>query len=163
MEFRIAETFQKSLENLTNQEQKIVKAKAFDIQLNISGNSNQFHRLDRAKDNNFWSVRVNSDIRIIAHKSGKSVMLTYVDHHDDAYKWAANRVIQKHPKTGAAQIIEVKEANKDTNSWTALPSTFAADKLFAKLDEELLAAIGVPEEFVFHVQTCNESMFFFFF
>ena len=71
MEFRIAETFQKSLDNLTNQEQKIVKAKAFDIQLNIAGNSNQFHRLDRAKDNNFWSVRVNSDIRIIAQKSGK--------------------------------------------------------------------------------------------
>ena len=160
MEFRIAETFQKSLENLTNQEQKIVKAKAFDIQLNISGNSNQFHRLDRAKDNNFWSVRVNSDIRIIAHKSGKSVMLTYVDHHDDAYKWAANRVIRKHPKTGAAQIIEVKESSKDTNIWGTSSATLAPDKLFAELDEEQLAAIGVPEEFVFHVQTCDESMFF---
>ena len=160
MEFRIAETFQKSLNNLTNQEQKIVKAKAFDIQLNIAGNSNQFHRLDRAKDNNFWSVRVNSDIRIIAHKSGKSVMLTYVDHHDDAYKWAANRVIRKHPRTGAAQIIEIKEATNPVSTSDNAPHTTENDKLFIELDSDLLALIGVPEEFVAQVQACDEAMFF---
>jgi len=160
MEFRIAETFQKSLDNLTNQEQKIVKAKAFDIQLNIAGNSNQFHRLDRAKDNNFWSVRVNSDIRIIAHKSGKSVMLTYVDHHDDAYKWAANRVIRKHPRTGAAQIIEIKEATNPVSTSDNASHTTVNDKLFIELDSDLLALIGVPEEFVAQVQACDEAMFF---
>ena len=160
MEFRIAETFQKSLDNLSNQEQKIVKAKAFDIQLNIAGNSNQFHRLDRAKDNNFWSVRVNSDIRIIAHKSGKSVMLTYVDHHDDAYKWAANRVIRKHPRTGAAQIIEINEATNPVSTSDNASHTTVNDKLFIELDSDLLALIGVPEEFVAQVQACDEAMFF---
>ena len=160
MEFRIADTFQKSLDKLTNQEQKVVKAKAFDIQLNISGNSNQFHRLDRAKDSNFWSVRVNSDIRIIAHKSGKSVMLTYVDHHDDAYKWAANRVIRKHPRTGAAQIIEIKEATNPVSTSDNAPHTTENDKLFIELDSDLLALIGVPEEFVAQVQACDEAMFF---
>lgn len=160
MEFRIAETFPKSLDNLTNQEQKIVKAKAFDLQLNISGNSNQFHRLDRAKDSNFWSVRVNSDIRIIAHKTGKSVMLTYVAHHDDAYRWAANRVIRKHPETGAAQIVEVNESSFEATSPLPALAKEEGNKLFADLNPNILARIGVPSEFLSLVKSCDETMFF---
>lgn len=36
-------------------------------------------------------------------------MLAYVDHHDDAYKWAERRRIETHPATGAVQIVEVRE------------------------------------------------------
>jgi hypothetical protein len=36
-----------------------------------------FHKLDKAKDKNFWSVRVNSDIRLIAHRSEQSLLLCY--------------------------------------------------------------------------------------
>ena len=88
MEFRIADTFQSSLSKLTTQEQKAVKMTAFDLQMGLGGNSQQFHRIERAKDQNFWSVRANNDIRIIVHKTAASIMLCYVDHHDDAYAWA---------------------------------------------------------------------------
>lgn len=44
-----------------------------------------FHKLDRAKDPNFWSVRVSRDIRLIVHKTAGSLLLCYVDHHDQAY------------------------------------------------------------------------------
>ena len=47
-----------------------------------------FHKLDKAKDKNFWSVRVSSDIRLIVHKTDQSLLLCYVDHHDKAYDWA---------------------------------------------------------------------------
>lgn len=161
MEFRIAETFQKSLGKLTNQEQKVVKAKAFDIQLDITGNATQFHRLDRTKDNNFWSVRVNTDIRIIAHKAGKSVMLTYVDHHDRAYKWAANRVIRKHPVTGAAQIVSVKEADSETFTPSKTePQESRLPLIFSDIPEQSLRLIGVPEEYIDHVKKCDENHFF---
>lgn len=43
-----------------------------------------FHKLDKAKDKNFWSVRVNADIRIIVHKTAGSLLLCYVNHHDKA-------------------------------------------------------------------------------
>ena len=36
-----------------------------------------FHKLDKAKDKNFWSVRVNSDIRMIVHRSEQSLLLCY--------------------------------------------------------------------------------------
>ena len=109
MEFRIANTFQDSLMRLTGPEQKAVKTTAFDLQLNPAQPGFQFHRLERAHDPNFWSVRVNLDLRVIVHRTEAGLMLCYVDHHDDAYAWAMRRKIEVHPRTGAAQLVEVRE------------------------------------------------------
>ena len=67
MQFRIADTFTDSLAKLTGEEQKAVKTTAFDLQLNPANPGMQFHKLDNAKDKNFWSVRVSSDLRIIVN------------------------------------------------------------------------------------------------
>jgi len=64
-DFRIADTFTDSLAKLTGEEQKAVKTTAFDLQLNPASPGMQFHKLDEAKDRNFWSLRVSSDIRLI--------------------------------------------------------------------------------------------------
>lgn len=69
MEFRIADTFTDSLAKLTGEEQKAVKTTAFDLQMNSANPGMNFHKLDKAKDKNFWSVRVNNDIRLIVHKT----------------------------------------------------------------------------------------------
>ena len=58
MEFRIADTFTDSLAKLTGDEQKAVKTTRFDLQLNPANPGMSFHKLDKAKDKNFWSVRV---------------------------------------------------------------------------------------------------------
>jgi mRNA-degrading endonuclease RelE of RelBE toxin-antitoxin system len=113
MEFRIADTFTDSLARLTGDEQKAVKTTAFDLQLNPSNPGMSFHKLDKAKDKNFWSVRVNSDIRLIVHRSETSLLLCYVDHHDKAYDWAERRKLETHPKTGAAQLVEIRETVKE--------------------------------------------------
>src|ERR1700675_2253145 len=78
MEFRIADTFTDSLTRLTGDEQKAVKTTAFDLQLNPANPGMSFHKLDKAKDKNFWSVRASSDIRLIVHKSDASLLLCYV-------------------------------------------------------------------------------------
>ena len=75
MEFRIADTFTASLARLTGAEQKAVKTTAFDLQLNLSSPGLRFHRLDRPRDPNFWSVRVNADVRLIVHKTPTSLLL----------------------------------------------------------------------------------------
>ncbi len=64
MDFRISDTFTDSLSKLTGEEQKAIKTTAFDLQLNPENPGFSFHKLDRAKDKNFWSVRVNTNIRI---------------------------------------------------------------------------------------------------
>ena len=89
MEFRIADTFTDSLARLTGEEQKAVKTTAFDLQLNPADPGLSFHKLDRAKDKRFWSVRVSRDVRLIVHRAEASLLLCYVGHHDEAYHWAS--------------------------------------------------------------------------
>lgn len=42
---------------------------------------------------NFKSARVTQDYRAIFTQSGNTVLLVYIDHHDDAYQWASNRLL----------------------------------------------------------------------
>ena len=84
MEFRIADTFTDSLGRLTTEDQKAAKTTAFDLQMNPSAPGLNFHRIEKSKDKNFWSVRVGSDIRLIVHRTTSSLLLCYVDHHDKA-------------------------------------------------------------------------------
>src|SRR5438094_10474883 len=109
MNFLIADTFTDSLARLTGDEQKTIKTTAFDLQLNPSGGGLSFHRVDDARDKRFWSVRASQDIRIIVHRDDDSLLLCYVDHHDPAYRWAERRRLETHPKTGAAQFVEIRE------------------------------------------------------
>ncbi len=160
MEFRIADTFTDSLASLTGNEQKAVKTTAFDLQMNPAQPGLKFHRVDRAKDPNFWSVRVNRDVRIIVHRTPKSLMMCYVDHHDNAYKWAEKRKLEVHPRTGAAQLVEVKETVKEV----VVPVYVeAAQKppvkplLFAETPEEDLLRYGVPPEWLDDVRNANED------
>src|SRR5713226_1064003 len=113
MDFRIADTFTESLSRLTGEEQKAVKTTAFDLQLDPANPGMKFHKLDKAKDKRFWSVRVSKDIRLIVHKTPGSLLLCYVDHHDNAYAWAERRKLETHPKTGAAQFVEIRETVKE--------------------------------------------------
>jgi mRNA-degrading endonuclease RelE of RelBE toxin-antitoxin system len=163
MEFRIADTFTDSLARLTGDEQKAVKTTAFDLQLNPANPGMQFHRLDKAKDKHFWSVRAGSNIRLIVHKTAASLLLCYVDHHDDAYDWAERRKIETHPKTGAAQLVEIRETVKEI----AVPKYIEVEQpalpkppLFAGVPEETLLSYGVPTEWLDDVHKATEESLF---
>ncbi|HYI92284.1 MAG TPA: hypothetical protein VEX68_01950, partial [Bryobacteraceae bacterium] len=171
MEFRIADTFTGALAKLPAQEQKSAKTAAFDLQLNPSAPGLQFHRIDKSKDPNFWSIRVNRDLRIIVHKTASSFLLCYVDHHDKAYDWAIRRRIEAHPKTGAIQIVEVRERVEEirphlfTEVATERPSPNIAQSepplaLFKALSSEDLLSVGVPIDWVADVKQASEDGFF---
>lgn len=57
MNFRIADSFTKALSKLGGQEQSAVKITVFDMQQDPSAPGLQFHRIDKSKDPNFWSIR----------------------------------------------------------------------------------------------------------
>src|ERR1700730_11110975 len=141
MEFRIADTFTDSLARLTGEEQKAGKTTVFDLQLNPANPGMKFHKLDKAKDKNFWSVRVSSDIRLIVHKTPGSLLLCYVNHHDKAYDWAQRRKLETHPRTGAAQLVELRETVQQilvpTYVEVQTPKPVAAKRpLFALLSDD---------------------------
>lgn len=160
MEFRIADTFTDSLAKLTGDEQKAVKTTAFDLQLNPANPGMSFHKLDKARGKNFWSVRVSSDLRIIVHKTSESLLLCYVDHHDAAYQWAVRRKLETHPKTGAAQLVEIRETVQEITIPRYVEAVIPVQPklpLFAHVSEDALLGYGVPEEWLADVRQANED------
>ncbi|MGE9296009.1 MAG: 3'-5' exonuclease [Puniceicoccales bacterium] len=165
MKFCIADTFPKALARLPAQDQKAVKTTVFDLQLDPAQPGLQFHRIDNSKDDNFWSVRVNRDIRLIVHKTSGSFLICYVDRHDDAYAWAERRRIEKHPRTGAAQIVEIRERIEEI----IVPSVVSAEPdvpvpsaplLFAAYPDDELLSYGVPEDWLADVRAATEDTLF---
>ena len=164
MEFRIADTFTDSLARLTGDEQKTVKTTAFDLQMNLASPGMSFHKLDKARDKRFWSVRAGSDVRLIVHRTGESLLLCYVDHHDKAYEWAERRKLETHPTTGAAQLVEIRETVTEiivpvyVEERIQRPKVAAERKaLFGDTADEVLLAYGVPAEWLKDVREATEE------
>ena len=162
MQFRIANTFTDSLAKLTGGERKAAKITALDLQLNPAQPGLQFHKLDRTRDPHFWSVRVSRDLRMIVHRDQNSLMLCYVDHHDNAYQWAERRKLETHPRTGAAQLVEVRKTVREVT----VPSYAASEQevspkppLFSDISENDLLGYGVPAEWLDDVRNANEDNF----
>jgi hypothetical protein len=169
--FLIADTFTSSFNRLSGADQKAVKASVFDLQMDPTGNGLQLHRIDKSKDPDFWSARVNRDVRLIVHKTGDSLLVAYVGRHDDAYAWAERRRIEAHPRTGAIQIVEVRERVEDVAPPATLDFVFpepakgkekdvATPGLFSSLGEDALLSIGVPADWLADVRAANEDGFF---
>jgi len=161
MNFLIADTFTDSLSKLTNDEQKAVKTTAFDLQVNPANPGMKFHKLEKAKDKRFWSVRVSSDLRLIVHKTENSLLLCYVGHHDNAYAWAESRKLETHPQTGAAQLVEIRETVQEV----IIPQYVEKQKqltpvkkpLFADYADADLLKYGVPPEWLNDVRKADED------
>lgn len=162
MQFLIADTFTDSLAKLAGEEQKAVKTTTFDLQVSLENPSMKFHKLDKAKDKNFWSVRVNDDLRIIVHKTNQSLLLCFVGHHDPAYRWAERRRLETHPKTGAAQLVEMRERVEEVVIRGSIvedssrPTTFTLP-LFENVSDDMLLGYGVPKEWLDDVRAVNEG------
>jgi mRNA-degrading endonuclease RelE of RelBE toxin-antitoxin system len=154
MTFLLSSTFTDSLARLRGDEQKAVKTTVFDLQVNIANPGLSFHKLDRARDKRFWSVRVSDDLRIIVHKSEASLLVCYVDHHDKAYAWAEKRRLETHPITGAAQIIEVRESIEDVR----IPVYESAERRpFEHIGDAELLGYGVPPDWLSEIRLATED------
>jgi len=136
-----------------------VKTAAFDLQLNPAHPSLQLHKIDKSKDPNFWSIRVSRDVRIIVHRTGTSLLLCYVNHHDEAYKWAERRRLQTHPKTGAAQLVEIRERVQEITvpKYVETERETSVPRAFHNISEGTLLAYGVPPEWVSEVLNATED------
>jgi hypothetical protein len=160
MEFRIADTFMDSLARLTGEEQKAVKTTAFDLQMHPAHPGMQWHKLDKARDPHFSSVRVSRDIRLIVHRTAASLLLCYVDHHDHAYRWAERRKLETHPQTGVAQWVEMRETVQEI----LIPASVEAKQpvppkahLFDHVADDALLNYGVPAEWLLDVRQATED------
>ena len=160
MQFRIANTFTDSLARLTTQEQSATKITVFDLQANPDLGGLGVHPIQAAKDRDFRSARVNQDVRIILHRQGDNSTLCYVGHHDDAYNWAKRRKLEIHPRTGAAQLVELQETVEEVlvrQFVQVIEPLPPKPPLFSKASDDELLSYGVPEEWLEYVRAATED------
>lgn len=153
----IATSFTKSLTKLSGQEQAAVKVSAFDIQQNPDNPGLSLHRIDRCRDPDFWSARVNKDIRMVLHKRGGNTVLVYVGHHDDAYDWAERHRLDRHPTTGAAQIVEIRETVEEIVVRRYVEEAVRKPALLATESDDTLRSWGVPEDWLETVKQATDD------
>lgn len=153
----IATSFTKSLGKLTGQEQAAVKVTAFDIQSDPDMPGLSLHRIDRCRDQNFWSARVSRDIRIVLHKRGGDTALLYVGHHDDAYDWAERHRLDLNATTGATQIVEIRETVEEIVVRRYVEEAARKPPSFAGVSDDTLRRWGVPEDWLETVRQATEE------
>jgi len=97
------------------------------------------------KDKRARTARLGDDYRaiIVAPETGNRFLLVYVDHHDEAMRWARNKTFNVHPVLGALQVIDV-EAAAGVAQQFPLPVPRAPEG-FASLSDEHLVSVGIPE------------------
>lgn len=121
-----------------------------------------YENINGARDSNLKSVRLDRDWRGVVFKptSGDVYVLLYVDHHDEAYRWAENRKLAINPVTGAMQLVVVESVVQEAQAPLVAPTAATSAKaqpepepLFASLDDRELLSLGVPEESLASVRT----------
>ncbi len=166
MHFRIADTFTDALARLNNQEQRAVKTTVFDLQMDATGNGLRLHKLTGGRDKNFWSVSASMDLRVIIHRNGEDVLVCYTDHHDKAYAWAATRKLEVHPTTGAAQLVDIAQVEREiiVPIYKNQEVVREIERLqpavrppLADKDGSWLMRYGVPEEWVKRIKEASED------
>ena len=105
------------------------------------------------KDKKVRSARVGDDYRaiIIAPEKGDTYLLMYVDHHDKAYRWCANKQFEAHGSLGTFQVFDVEEVTKVIEKESFAPPETKKEEEYYILDdlsdEELFQA-GAPEALI---------------
>jgi hypothetical protein len=88
------------------------------------------------------------------------LLICYVDHHDNAYRWAERRKLETHPQTGAAQFVVIRETVIEIAVRKAVEAVAAAaqkPRLFAASADADLLGFGVPQEWLGAVRDATED------
>jgi superfamily I DNA/RNA helicase len=105
-----------------------------------------FESIEGARDRHMKSVRVDQAYRTIVYQRGGALIVLWVDKHDDAYRWARNRVVDINPLTSAVQVTDLSLVEVLPPLEAATPKAAPAPApLFKNTSDNDLIKIGVPE------------------
>lgn len=100
-----------------------------------------YEKLNSGIDRKIFSVRIDDTYRgiVVRQQEAGVYLLLWVDHHDEAYQWAARKRCEVNPQTGTIQVFDVQTVVGQTST----PKEVA---LFALANDDDLLKLGVPEE-----------------
>lgn len=99
-----------------------------------------YEKLNAGIDKKIFSVRIDDTYRgiVVRQQETGVYLLLWVDHHDEAYQWAARKRCEVNPKTGAIQVFDVQNVVERVSA----PEKVS---LFATATDDELLKLGVPE------------------
>lgn len=103
-----------------------------------------YETIENARDPNLRSVRIDQTYRGIVLKPAEAgvYVLLWVDHHDEAYRWARNKACAIHPETGSLQVLSLEETPEEATP--AAADSKPAPGLFDEFRDRHLTSLGVP-------------------
>lgn len=117
-----------------------------------------YEKVINAFDPNIRSVRIDDTYRgiVLKPKNSNVYLLLWVDHHDDAYKWAVRKKCIINAQTGSIQVFDVEESTEaiqhnevvNQNKVDVIEPQQVEVKgpIFKDISDEILIKVGVPEE-----------------
>jgi superfamily I DNA/RNA helicase len=107
-----------------------------------SANGLNLETVEGARDSAIKSLRVDQGYRAIAFVVGGDIMFVHVNEHDSAYKWAEGRRLKLDAETNRIRVVEEVQVERAA----VVRKGEEAPRLFAKVADKRLRALGVPEE-----------------
>ena len=117
-----------------------------------------YEKLSKGIDSKIYSVRIDDTYRgiVVREEETGVYLLLWVDHHDEAYDWAARKRCEVNKKTGAVQVFDVKTVEETVSA----PSE-DSHALFEIVSDDDLLELGVPEEQLAFIRSLPDAKAFF--
>lgn len=113
-----------------------------------------YEKINARSDQKIYSVRIDNTYRgIVARQPESGVyLLLWVDHHDEAYQWAARKCCEVNPKTGVLQVFDVQTVAEK------VPEKMS---LFSNATDEDLLTLGVPSAQLAFIRSLADARAFY--
>ena len=148
MQVALADTFWTSFARLPKAQTKKVVEFVTKFRQAADSSGINYEKIKNAAQPSFRSVRIDQAYRGIVLKPdiGRTYVLLWVDHHDDAYAWAERTRCEVHPDTGVLQLYEtaIIEPPESAEPIVDPVTPISAAPLFS-LEIDQLSGLGVPE------------------
>lgn len=109
-----------------------------------TSNGINFEKINGAIDQKIYSVRIDQTYRgiVVRQPETNTYLLLWVDHHDEAYQWAASKRCDVNPINGSIQIYDMRTILR------VRKREEAEKRLFDQLSDEELQQLCVPKPMI---------------
>lgn len=142
------DTFLQAYARIPKVEQKRIHKLIDALRANRQSKGLNLERVNGAVDPYVYSARLSQAYRIIVVRPENEdvYLLVWVDHHDDAYRWATRKRFVPNEQTRTLQMWDLEELDETETAASAITSAKAP--LFADVTDEQLTQLGVINEFI---------------
>lgn len=155
----LAKSFLDAYSRLPRKTQKKVRELTERFQEDPTRSGLNFEALEGTKDSKLRSLRVDQAYRMIVvqPERGDVLLCVWVDHHDEAYRWAARKTFEVNPLSGVLQVYSVEEGQQAIAASEVRLAPKPKARLFERFDDEELLLAGVPQPLLASVRALERE------